>query len=219
MGSRNLFLKSNSLHRARRLLFFAGSVMGIAIFVLYPRERKLEDWTWQSPVEPPGVTIVSHETQALVRPMAPQSASVVASEEPSKSSAVQSTSAAASPASMTAAAMLANDQAQIRKALELWSTAWSSRNMEAYFAQYAKSFVPGGGQSRSAWEKVRRQRILSKNDISHEMRDLQIVVQGDHATANFEQMYATDQTRLVGPKTLQLKREGVNWLIISEISN
>ncbi len=91
--------------------------------------------------------------------------------------------------------------------------------MSAYFDQYATEFVPAGGQSRSSWEKARRQRILSKSQIIHEIRDLQITLEQDKATAKFEQMYATDQTRLVGPKTLRLQREGLNWRIISESSN
>ncbi|MGV0961109.1 MAG: YybH family protein [Limnohabitans sp.] len=192
---------------------------GLAFIVMFPKESMLDEWTWQSPVEPPGVTILSHEPQVLTQPVAKPPALAAASSKQPNASVGPSSTASTALANLTPAEMSANDHAQIRKALELWSAAWSSRNMDAYFDQYAKSFVPAGGQSRSAWERMRRQRILSKSQITHEIRDLQITVQGDQATANFEQLYATDQTRLVGPKTLRLQREGLGWRIISESTN
>lgn len=218
MRSRNLFLKSNSPLRGRRWVLVLGAI-GIATIVMFPRERNLDEWAWQSPVEPPGVTIVSHEPETLVQPMVKHAAPDLVRDESLSSSPAQSASTPTAQTNMTPAAMSASDHAQVRKALELWSLAWSARNVDAYLERYAKSFVPAGGQSRSAWEKMRRQRILSKSQISHEIRDLQITVEGDKATANFEQMYTTGQTRQVGAKTLRLQREGVNWLIISESSN
>jgi hypothetical protein len=188
-------------------------MIGVAIIAMYPRERQLDDGAWQSPIEPPGVTIVSHDAQALILPDASknqQSVTVAAvKHRPDFQDATH-----AAPAGIPV-----NDHAQIREALERWSLAWSSQNMNAYFDQYAKSFVPAGGQSRSSWERTRRQRILSKSQITHQIRDLQITLEGDKATANFEQLFATDQTRLVGPKTLRLQREGMKWLIVSESSN
>ena len=219
MRTRNLFLKSNSKLKSLRWMFFLAVLAGVAFFVMYPRERTLDEWTWQSPIEPPGVTIMSHEPEVLTQSDAKPSAVTAPSTEQPSPSVASLPNATAAQAPATSAEVSAKDQAQIRKALELWSAAWSARNMDAYFEQYAKSFVPASGQSRAAWEKTRRQRILSKSQITHEIRDLQITVDGDQATANFEQLYATEQTRLVGPKTLRLQREALGWRIISESSN
>lgn len=219
MGTRHLFLKSNTKLKSLRWLLFWGGLLAFVFIVLFPKEHALDEWTWQTPIEPPGVTIVSQEPAVLTQPVAKPSVIASAGSEQSPPLLERSPNAIALRAKITPAEMLANDHAQIRKALELWSLAWSSRNLDAYFDQYAKTFVPAGGQSRTAWEKTRRQRILSKSQISHEIRDLQITVDADQATANFEQMYATDQTRLVGPKTLRLQRVGSSWRIISESSN
>jgi colicin import membrane protein len=217
MRSRNLFLKSNSTQKLRWLALTLVGVVGLAILVMHPKEPKLDE-AWQSPIEPPGVTIVSQEPQAVVVPAA-ASTSEAQRQEQSLPSVDKSKPTLAGASHLTPAAVSAIDHAQIRKVLERWSLAWSTRNMDAYFDQYAVSFVPAGGLSRSAWERVRRQRILSKSQITHEMRDLQITLEGDKATANFEQLYATEQTRLVSPKTLRLQREGLSWRIISESSN
>lgn len=219
MRSRNLFLKSNSASQGRWWVILSVVILGSVVILMSPEKRKLDEWTWQSPIEPPGVTILTHEAQALIAPTSAQVSSVPAENQLAKTGVAPTAAVAADLPGSSPAAALAHDQAQIRKTIDLWSTAWSSRNMEAYFEQYAKSFVPAGGLSRAAWDKIRRQRILSKNQITHEVRDLQITVEGQKATANFEQMYATDQTRLVGPKTLQLQREGANWRIISESAN
>lgn len=191
----------------------------IVAWAMLPKERSPEEMTWQSPIEPPGVTIVSRQPQALVTPGIKSAVSKVSDKTPAPTAPVPAMVAMVSQPSPTAAGLSAGDSEPIRKALERWSAAWSSRDMEAYLSQYAKTFVPAGGQSRAAWEKTRYQRILSKRHITHEVRELEIVVDGDTATAHFEQMYAADQTRQVGPKTLRLQRENGDWRIMSESSN
>lgn len=146
MSSRHLFLKSRTSQKWRWLLVVLLGMIGVAIIAMYPKGQELDDGAWQSPIEPPGVTIVSHEAQALISSDASknqQSVPVAAKHRPDLPD-----SASTAPAEISV-----NDHAQIREVLERWSLAWSSQNMNAYFDQYAKSFVPAGGQSRSAWEK------------------------------------------------------------------
>ena len=88
--------------------------------------------------------------------------------------------------------------------------------MNAYLGMYSRSFVPDSGQSKSAWEQTRRQRILSKTAIVHEVRNLQITLQGNKAVVQFEQAYTADKVRSVGPKTLRLELDDDKWLIVSE---
>lgn len=107
----------------------------------------------------------------------------------------------------------------VRETLARWSHAWSSRDVNAYLSVYARTFTPEGGMQRQVWEQTRRQRILSKTAITHEMRNVQIVVDDDKATVRFEQTYVADSLRSVGPKVLRLERFGQEWLIVSETSN
>jgi len=184
--------------------------------MLFPKKRELKESPWQAPLEPPGVTIVTREPQALT----PKSVeSDVAIPKPVEVSVVSTATTTAALTSSEVASASVNDRNQIRNAIARWSAAWSARDMDTYLGQYANEFVPAGGQSRQAWEKSRRQRIQSKRQIFHEVRDLDIQLNGEEATAHFEQSYAADKTRVVGPKTLRLKRYGVNWLIISESAN
>ncbi len=217
MRSRHLFLSSKVDRRSRWLMFAMCFSLGTAVMVLLTRQTKLDEGEWQTPIEPPGVTIVSQEPQAVrTAPAKPVKAESAALRQGVVEVLVKTPKEM--PSGLTVAAEAANDHAQIRKTIELWSAAWSARDLDAYFAQYAPSFVPAGAQSRSAWEKARRQRIVSKSQITHEVRELQITLEENQATANFEQMYATGQTRLLGFKTLKLKKYESRWLIISESS-
>ena len=217
-------LSSHPFRKLRAILSLQGPSLMLALLVLpvivawamLPKERSREELTWQSPIEPPGVTIVSSQPQALVAPVAKAAVSRVSNKTPAPTAQGAAVVPTVAQLGLTAVGMSAGDTEQVRKTLERWSAAWSSRDMEAYLGQYAKSFVPAAGQSRAAWEKTRHQRILSKGHITHEVRDLDIVVQGDTATAHFEQMYAADQTRQVGPKTLRLQKENGDWRIMSE---
>ncbi|PUE34468.1 hypothetical protein B9Z52_06085 [Limnohabitans sp. Jir72] len=219
MRSRNLFLKSNATQRAGWVLLALLGVGSVVVLLMHPKEIKRDDWAWQSPIEPPGVTIVSQEPQALLVPASMPSVSDAQSRAQPTPFVEKSAQVVKNVVNPAPTAMRLDDRAQIRQVLERWSQAWSSRSMDAYFDQYATSFVPAGGLSRSAWEKVRRQRILSKGQITHEIRDLQVTLDGEMATVKFEQLYATAQTHWVGPKILRLQREGVRWRIISESAN
>ncbi|MFM7025626.1 MAG: YybH family protein [Limnohabitans sp.] len=115
-----------------------------------------------------------------------------------------------------ASAAQTDSRDQVRQSIERWSRAWSARDVNTYLDAYARSFVPAGGQDKAAWEQTRRQRILSKSAIAHEIRNLQITLDGNKATARFEQTYTADHLRSVGPKTLQLELNGDKWLIVSE---
>jgi ketosteroid isomerase-like protein len=212
MTSRNLFRKQTVFRSSR--WWFILSVLSLCALVamMLPKKRPFDEWAWQAPIEPPGVTIVSRETHGLIDQSKSSAPSINVSSEPIPNTTIEL------PNTLSAVPVV-SDQDQIRRSIERWSVAWSARDMDAYFAQYAKSFEPAGGQSRTAWELTRRQRIQSKQHIMHEVRDLDIKVDGDKAIANFEQLYVADKTRLVSPKTLRLQRDGNNWLIVSEGSN
>jgi len=110
--------------------------------------------------------------------------------------------------------------AEANKAVETavlaWAKAWSAKNMGAYLKAYSPSFNPAGNQSRSDWEKERRDRIVNKKNINVTLTNLKIRVTGDQAVASFRQAYKADTLSVSSQKTLDLKKSGPNWLITRE---
>jgi tetratricopeptide (TPR) repeat protein len=103
---------------------------------------------------------------------------------------------------------------QAQAAVLAWAEAWSRKDLDTYFAAYARDFA--GGKSRKAWEDERRARIAGKKSIVVKLSDLQVVVNGDKATARFRQDYAADAQKVSSRKTLDLARQGGKWVIVRE---
>ncbi|MDQ0082739.1 ketosteroid isomerase-like protein [Variovorax boronicumulans] len=125
---------------------------------------------------------------------------------------------AAAPAPVSAAAP-ADPTSSIREveaAVRAWAAAWSARDVVRYLAAYAPDFTPPRGQDRKAWEADRRARITDKTTISVSIDSLVISVQGQAASASFQQTYSADKLREKSRKTLELQRVGNQWLIRKE---
>ncbi|HLO64252.1 MAG TPA: hypothetical protein VK165_14945, partial [Azonexus sp.] len=89
----------------------------------------------------------------------------------------------------------------------------------AYTGFYAPSFTPDGGLSREDWAQLRRSRISPRADISVEIQDLKIRMDGnDRAFAEFRQVYSSNAFRDTTQKTLEMIRVGGKWLINRESS-
>ena len=101
-------------------------------------------------------------------------------------------------------------------AVQNWVAAWSSKDLKAYFNAYGKDFDPAGGASRSAWEAERRSRIEGKSKISVRLEGLQVVVNGNKATAKFRQDYRANGIAISSRKTLELVKHGDGWKIVRE---
>ena len=111
-----------------------------------------------------------------------------------------------------------NDAAtrEAEAAVQNWVVAWSNKDLKAYFNAYAKDFSPAGGASRSAWESERRSRIEGKSKISVRLEGLQVVVNGNKATAKFRQDYRANGIAISSRKTLELVKHGDGWKIVRE---
>ena len=88
--------------------------------------------------------------------------------------------------------------------------------MEHYLNAYSDKFVPADGASLSQWKEARRVRIVGKNSISVSLRNMNVKVDGDHATAQFRQHYAAGSLKTATRKTLTLQREKGQWKILRE---
>ena len=108
------------------------------------------------------------------------------------------------------------ERAEVEAAVRAWATAWSRKDMDGYFAAYAKDF--SGGKSRRAWEQERRDRIVGKRSISVKISDLDIQVSGNKATARFRQDYKADSLDISSGKRLELVQKGGDWVIVKESS-
>jgi ketosteroid isomerase-like protein len=97
-----------------------------------------------------------------------------------------------------------------------WAKAWANKDMANYLAAYGPEFSPGGQQSRSAWEKDRRDRIMGKSRITVTLNNLSVKVTGDVAEAKFHQAYKSDALSVKSRKTLTLRNNGKRWLITRE---
>ncbi|SDX82398.1 protein of unknown function [Variovorax sp. YR634] len=125
---------------------------------------------------------------------------------------------AAVPAPVSAAAPAdpASSIREVEAAVRAWAAAWSARDVVRYLAAYAPDFTPPRGQDRKAWEADRRARITDKTTISVSIDSLVISVQGQAASASFQQTYSADKLREKSRKTLELQRVGNQWLIRKE---
>lgn len=113
----------------------------------------------------------------------------------------------------------ADSNSAITAAVNKWAQAWSSKNLDQYFASYGASFRPAKGQSRQAWEQQRRERITRPSKISVELSNIKIESDDSTAKVKFRQSYRADGKPIRTNKTLLMKRDGDNWYIQEEIAD
>ncbi|MCL2076202.1 MAG: tetratricopeptide repeat protein [Betaproteobacteria bacterium] len=112
-----------------------------------------------------------------------------------------------------------NDAAAINKVIAAWAAAWSQQDVKAYLEFYSPTFKTPKGMSRKAWEDERRARITRPDWIKVEYDAPGITVDGNQATARFQQRYQASNFKSDSRKTLTFIRLGRIWLIVSEESN
>jgi hypothetical protein len=115
-----------------------------------------------------------------------------------------------------AAPASSSSTAEVESAVRAGASAWAGQDMERYLAAYGSDFTPAGGQSRKSWEEDRRARIVGKSNISVNIENLVIKVDGASATAKFRQMYRADSLNISSRKTLEMQRTGNQWHIRKE---
>lgn len=91
--------------------------------------------------------------------------------------------------------------------------------MAAYYAAYASDFKPLRGVSLAQWKNDRRVRIVDKQAISVELDRITILIKEDTAVVRFQQRYVSGNLRSNIRKTLNMVRQGAEWLIVRELVN
>lgn len=113
-----------------------------------------------------------------------------------------------------------NPNEALTAAVNNWSQAWASKNLDQYFSSYGDSFKPANSESRKAWEQERRERISKPSKISIELSNMNITsVDSNNAKVRFKQSYRADGKPICTAKTLLMKKAGDNWFIEQEIAS
>ena len=101
-----------------------------------------------------------------------------------------------------------------------WAKAWSSKDIDKYFASYADSFKPAKGESRKSWEQTRKERINRPAKIDVELSKQNVTILDDNnAKISFRQSYRADGKPISTSKTLIMKKVNGAWLIDQEIAS
>ena len=104
----------------------------------------------------------------------------------------------------------------IKGSVNTWLNSWQSGDMATYRSCYDERFE-SRKMNLDAWIDYKNNvRNRSKN-ISIQIDDLKISVDGDRAKAVFTQSYSSSLLKDKGTKTLELKKVGDNWKIYREI--
>ncbi|MSP86817.1 MAG: tetratricopeptide repeat protein [Methylotenera sp.] len=151
----------------------------------------------------------------------------IASKEPAKTSS-KATSPARStdvkkvddPTTKASVDVAKSSEDSLTSAVNNWAQAWSSKNLDQYFASYGANFQPTKGESRKQWEQQRKERITKPSKISVNLSSLNInTIDGNNAKVRFKQAYRADGKPIYTTKTLVMKKEGDNWYIQQELAN
>jgi outer membrane protein, adhesin transport system len=118
-----------------------------------------------------------------------------------------------------APAVAAGPEGELQNQVKSWAATWSARDYSAYTRFYAPTFTPDGGLSREDWAQLRRSRISPREEISVEVHDLQVRMDGaDRAFVEFRQEYRSNAYNDTTQKRLEMIRVGGKWLINRESS-
>ena len=126
---------------------------------------------------------------------------------------------AAAVATTSAPAAAADASEDIKAAVAKWAKAWSDQDVDTYLASYSSSFKTPKGESRSAWENLRRSRISAPKSIKLEISDLNISMDSNtQARVSFKQNYRASHLSQRTGKTLVMINTNGQWLIEQEIA-
>src|SRR5699024_9535805 len=87
----------------------------------------------------------------------------------------------------------AQAQAAVRAALQHWAQAWSTQDLDAYFAAYSDDFDPRGTRTIQQWRALRVRRVRRPDTISVKLSRIDVDMTGpDTATVRFDQTYRSN---------------------------
>ncbi len=108
---------------------------------------------------------------------------------------------------------------ELIETIDLWSAAWSDKNVPQYLSNYSGDFRVPGKLSRNDWEKLRRSRLNRPRYISLDV-DFENFefVETNVIDVYFTQSYNSNTFSDITDKILRMRKEGHAWKILAETS-
>lgn len=101
--------------------------------------------------------------------------------------------------------------------VDIWATAWSTKNYNNYISSYSEQFTGPNGENYSDWSRLRKQRLERPGAISIRTSNLQIASNGPYQLrVTFDQRYSSPNYSDRVLKELILAREDADWKILRE---
>ena len=107
-------------------------------------------------------------------------------------------------------------KAEILRALESWTLAWTQQSYENYLSHYSAAFKPAEGATRDAWALRKRTLMEKAKYIRIDLKISEIQFDGPVATVWLSQKYRSNRYADFGHKELKLKLEEGAWKILAE---
>ncbi len=173
----------------------------------------------------PALANAAPAAQPATTPAPSASAPIAAASAPAPAKPAAPVAAATPSPAVAPAAPVANKPApdirpELLQATHDWAAAWSTKNVKRYLSFYAPDFKIPGGESRAAWEKVRRERISKPKSIQVKLEEVKVsLIDATHANVSFRQHYTAPHFKSANDKTLEWVKTGKGWQIAEERSN
>jgi hypothetical protein len=104
-------------------------------------------------------------------------------------------------------------------AVQNWAKAWSSKDLDSYFAFYSEDYRPETGLSKEEWRTRRLERLTRPQWIKVTIEDFQVRSFGeDRVQVKLRQKYSSDFYQDQILKSLNLVKENGRWRILTERS-
>ena len=177
----------------------------------------------------PGASAPQPVTPVAVEPVKPATAEPAASVVPSGKPAEKASEPA--PAAKAAETKVAEEvkapaekpqdaapagEAEVKKTLLGWASAWSRKDVKGYLGYYASDFQTPKGVARKDWESERAKRIDKPGKLQVSVDDVKVSIANDKATVRFRQNYVSSSLKSSAGKTLVFVKSGNKWLIQQE---
>ena len=107
-------------------------------------------------------------------------------------------------------------EADLKKTVLGWASAWSRKDVKGYLSYYASDFQTPKGVARKEWEAERAKRIDKPGKLQVSVDDIRVSIADDKATVKFRQNYVSSSLKSSTGKTLVFVRSGSKWLIQQE---
>ena len=104
----------------------------------------------------------------------------------------------------------------VRASVYAWSRSWQSRDINSYMSFYSPGFR-SDGLDYKGWKQKKAKLFKMAGDITVDISDLWVFIEGKYATARFLQRYQGPKISDVGEKTLSMVNSNGKWKIVSEI--